>query len=184
MCRDIGHVEFRQDLLGRLGVVVRGPADQRKAGQGNNCVDGGAVVVQQKSLDGRPRVQPGGKHGHHVQSTGFQRVDHAVVMAGVPGQQVRAHQQQADRSARAGGGQRFRRLGNAVHHPRVIDADLGILRRRLDPERTAQYAAGPGGVAVDQEPDHVGDVFLRSAQPVLEREEIRAHVLRGSWNET
>ena len=37
----IGHVELRQNVFGRLGVVVGGPADQGEPGQRNHRIDGG-----------------------------------------------------------------------------------------------------------------------------------------------
>ena len=47
----------------------------------------------------------------------------------------------------------------------------------------AQRARGAVGIAVDQEADHVGDVLLRAREPVLQRQEIGAHVLRGARDE-
>ena len=42
---------------------------------------------------------------------------------------------------------------------------------------------GPCGVAVHQEVDHVRDVLLGAGEPVLQRQEIGAHVLRGAGDE-
>ncbi len=39
------------------------------------------------------------------------------------------------------------------------------------------------GVALDEQPDHVGDVLVGSRQPILQREKIDAHVLRRAGHE-
>ena len=47
----------------------------------------------------------------------------------------------------------------------------------------AQRLARAVGVAVDQELHHVRDVLLRAGEPVLQGQEIGAHVLRGAGDE-
>ena len=101
---EVGHVEPGEHVLGRLGVVVGRPADQREAGQRHQGVDQRLAVTQEEPLDRRTRIEPGGKGRDHAQAARLQRRDDAVVVTGVAGQQVGAHQQQADRAARAGAG--------------------------------------------------------------------------------
>jgi hypothetical protein len=62
-------------------------------------------------------------------------------------------------------------------------ADLGVLGGRLGGQRAAQRGARPFGITVDQQPHQVGDVVVRTRQPVLQGEEIGPHVLRGARHE-
>ena len=107
-------------------------------------------------------------------------------MAGVAGEHVGAHDQQADRRlARPPAGAAVCRAlsRDAAGHARMIDADLGIFdgRRRFSAPR--KRAARAVGVAVDEKPDHVGHVLFRAGEPILQRQEIGAHVLRRARNE-
>ena len=65
----------------------------------------------------------------------------------------------------------------------MVDADIGVFDRRLGLDDAAQAAARTVGVTVHQQADHVGDVLLGSRQPVLQRQEVGPHVLRGAGNE-
>ena len=63
-------------------------------------------------------------------------------------------------------------------------------RRPLPGTRPAgspwRHRAAPAravGVAVDQHPDHVGDIVRRTGQPVLQRQEVGPHVLGGAGDE-
>ena len=49
--------------------------------------------------------------------------------------------------------------------------------------RPAARQALARGIAIDQRPDHRDDILFRSCQPVLQREEIGAHILRGAGDE-
>ncbi len=127
--------------------------------------------------------RPDGECRDHVQAARFERSDHAVVVRGIAGQQVRTHQQQADGAALAFAWQRSGVFAHAFMPCGVIDADLGVLHRRLRFDCAAQHGARPVGIALDQEAQQVGDVVFRTREPVLQHQEIGAHVLRGAGNE-
>ncbi len=182
---DIRHIEPRQDLLGRLGVVVGGAAHEAEAHQRRHRVDGGPPVLEEESFDRGPRVETGGEHREHPQSARFERRDHPVVMAGVARQNIGAHHQQAhgrlDRPIMRR--QLVQRLGDAAGHAGVIDADFGVFGRRQSLHRAAQPPSRPVRVAIDQRAHEVGHVLFGAGQPILQRQEIGAHVLRGAGNE-
>jgi hypothetical protein len=94
--RDVGHVEPREQRLGSARVVVGGSADQREAGERQHGIDDRPAVLEEEALDGRPRIEPGGEGRDHPQAPRLERGDHPVIVAGIAGQQVGAHQQQAD----------------------------------------------------------------------------------------
>ena len=56
---------------------------------------------------------------------------------------------------------------------------LWLLRR----ECAAECLARPGGVSIDEIPDHPLDVGLRSRKPVLQQQQVRAHILRRARDE-
>ncbi len=190
---EVGHVQPRQDVLGGARVVVGRPADEREAGQRHQRVDRRPGVVEEEGFDRRAGVEPGREGRQHAQAACLQRGDHAVVVLGVAGQQVGAQQQHADGAPRAAGRdarQRGRRFGEAgaravgaARQPRVVDAELGVLDRRVRLRQAAQRAARAVGIAVDEEMHQVGDVLLGAGQPVLQREEVGPHVLRGAGDE-
>ena len=82
---------------------------------------------------------------------------------------ARGQRRRARRSGRAGADGRRPTSGYSIG-----GAALAAPRRR---------PARPVGVAVDQHADHVGDVVVRAGQPVLQRQEVGAHVLRGAGDE-
>ena len=185
--RQVGHVQPRQDVFGGVGVVVGRATDEREAGQRDQCVDGGLSVPEEVRLDGRSVVQAGREGGNHAQATRLQRGNDAVVVAGVAGQQVGAHHQQAHGAVLAAGGharQVVRRGRQALRHARVVDADFGVVQRCGRLEAAAQALAWAVGVAVDQELHQVEHVLFGPGQPVLHGQEIGAHVLRRAGNET
>ena len=187
MCSQVGHVHLREDLLGGAGVVVGRATHQRESGQGNDRVDHAVPVLDEVLLDRGSRVEPGRECRDHPQSARLHRGDHAIVVAGIAGQQVRAQHQNPDgaggRTVR-GAGER-RRIGRyPTHHPRMVDAHVRILDRRLRLGDTAQTAPRTVGVAIDQHPDHVQHVLVGAAEPVLKRQEVGAQILRGTGNES
>jgi hypothetical protein len=184
---EVRHVERGERALGGRRVVVRRAAHQREARQRHHRVDRRPAVLHEEPVDRRTRVEAGREDRHHLQALDLHRRDHAVVVRRVAGQQVRAQQQQADPPL----GQALARqprqlvgtLADAPGHPRVVHADLGVLDGGGRLRATAQTAARAVGIAVDQEADHVVDVLLGAAQPVLQRQEVGAHVLRGARDE-
>ena len=181
--REVGHVQPDQHLLGGPGVVVGRAADQREAGERDHALDHRLPGGEEVLLDRRPRVEAGGEGRDHAQAAGLHGGDHAVIVRGVARQQVGAHQQQADRAAAAALGQRLGALADAARQTRVIDADLRVLDRRGRLGGTAQHPARAIGVAIDQKLDHADDVVRRAGQPVLQRQEVGAHVLGGARDE-
>ena len=113
--REIGHVQRGENFLGRLGVVVGGATDQREAGQRDHRIDRAAAVLHEKAFDRRPLIETAGESRDHPQPLRLERRDHAVIMTGISGQQIRAQQEDTDGAAFA---RRFRqafgRLGDAA----------------------------------------------------------------------
>ena len=71
----------------------------------------------------------------------------------------------------------------AIFHARVIDADLGVFGGQVMRHFAAQRAARAIGITVYQVAHHIGDVFLRTAQPVLQHEKVSTHVLGSTRDE-
>ena len=185
--RHVRHIEPRQHVLGGLRVVVGRPADEREAGQGHHGIDGDRAVLDEELVDRRPGIQSGGEGRNDPQTPCLQGRDHAVVVPGVVGQQIRAQHQHPDRSrgAWAGWGWQLGNLfGQAPRHARVVHADLRVIDRGGDLHQAAQGTARTIGPAVDDMPQQVEHVLVGSAQPVLKRHEISAHVLSGARNES
>ena len=184
MSGEIRHIELRQHLFGGLGVVVGGAADQREAGERHQRVDRGAAAVHEKGLHRRPRVEAAGEGRAHVQALRLQAGDHAVVVRGVAGEQVGPHHQQADRAFGARqAGQGIGALREAAGQAGVIEADIGIVDRRRRLDRAAQRTPRPVGVAMHQQADEVAEVLAGAAEPVLQREEVHAQVLRRAGDQ-
>ena len=92
----IGDVQLGQDRFGRLGVVVGRSADQREAGERDDRIDRRLAVLQEEPLDRRARIQTACKRRDDLQAACFERLDHTIVVGGVAGQHVGAHEQQTD----------------------------------------------------------------------------------------
>ena len=67
-----------------------------------------------------------------------------------------------------------------ARHARVIDAHLGIVDRRRHLGQTTQVPARAVGAAVDHMAHQIEHVLVGAAEPVLQRHEIGAHILRGA----
>ena len=65
----------------------------------------------------------------------------------------------------------------------MIQADIRILHRGRDLQAPRETGPRPGGVPVHQQADHVAEVLLGPRQPVLQAEEIGAHILRRAGDE-
>ncbi len=183
MRRDVRHIERRQNFFRCARIVVGGPADQREAGQGDDRVDDRPVALHEVALDRRPRIEPAGEGGQHPQAFRLQRGDDAVVVSGVAGEHVGPHHQQSHHAGLAAPRQMLDAFADPLPRLRMIEPDVGIMHRRRRPEPAAQPCARAVGVAVDQHSDQVREVLLRAREPVLQREEIGAHVLRLAGNE-
>ncbi len=183
---DAGHVELRQHGFGRRRIVVGWAADQRETGQANQGIDRRSGAVHEVSPHGGPAVETAGEGGHDLEALGFQGSDHAVVMTGVAGQNVGAHDQQADRSAErcSGSGKVLDPRGDPGRQGRVVEADIRIFDRQGRRETTHEVPAGAAGIAADQKPDHAGEIVVRPREPELHGEEISPHVLGRAGHET
>lgn len=142
---EAGYVERRQHRLCGACVVVGRAADQREARQRDYRIDGRAAVAKEELLDRRPRIQATGEGRHDAQAARLQRLDHAIVVAGVVGERIRTQQYQADRAARRlrGPGQRLGFLGDAALEPRMVDADFGEVARRAAFSVPRKWRRGP-----------------------------------------
>ena len=183
---DVGNIERGQHLFGRLGVVVGGAAHQGETGQRDHGIDRRSTVAQEKGFDRRALVEADGEGRHDLQSLCLQCCNGAIVVTCIARQDVRAHQQQPDPASalrRLQARKLARLLGDAPRQSRVVESQVRVVERRLGRQRTAQAAARTGRVAVDQKADEMHDVMLGSGQPVLQRQEVGAHVLRRAGNE-
>ncbi len=183
---DIGPVKLGEDRLGRCRIVVGRAADKAEARQVHHGIDRALAVLHEQRLDRRPPIKTAGKGRDHAQAPGLHRRDHAVIMARILGEHIGAQHEEADRTALArsgAGGQGRSTRRHARGHRRVIDADFGIFARRFGLHRAAQGGTLAGSIAVDQRADHVHHVVVAAREPVLQGQEIGAHVLRGARHE-
>ena len=95
---EIGNIELGQNVFGRLRIVVGGTADQREAGQRDHRIDGAAAILHEEAFDRRALVEAAGESRNDAQALGLECRDHAVIVAGISGQQIGAQQQDADRA--------------------------------------------------------------------------------------
>ena len=184
---NIGHIERGEHILGCLGIVVGRPADQRETRERDHRIDGRLAVTHEKLVNCRAGVEAGRKGRDHPKAARFERRNHAIVMTVVAGQQIGPQHQHPDRAqGRVDIGRQrqvLHALGHARCHAGVIDTELRILHRRSRLRLTTKGLARSIGIAVDQKSDQVEHVFLRTAQPVLQRQEIAADILRGTRDE-
>ena len=104
-------------------------------------------------------------------------------MSTIAAQQIRAEHEQADgagfgimRQAARVGCHPFGQIG-------VIDADFGVIDRWHDFHLAAHVTALAIGITIHQRADHVDDIVVAARQPILQRQEIGAHVLRRAGDE-
>ena len=181
---EVGYVQGREHIFGGFGIVVGRSADQREAGQRHQCVDLHDAVTDEKTIDRGTRIEAGGEGWNHAHALRFQRGDHAVVVTGVAGQQVRAQHQHADRALGSGRERDILDLfAVPALHPRVIDAHLRVGDRQRHRHRGLEHGARTRRITADQVTHHVAEIVLRAGEPVLQRQKIGAHVLGGARNE-
>ena len=106
-------------------------------------------------------------------------------MAGVVGQQIGAQNQNTHgthwrSTPRRWQWQLLGALRKTPCHTGVVHADFRVIHRRLHHHAVAQRFARTGSAACHGMAQHVQHVFVRSAQPVLKRQKVRAHILRSS----
>ena len=175
---DERNVEALEHLRGSTGVVERRAAHEREPGQRQHGVDDDALGVEEELLDRGPVVQTRGVGDDHSKAAALERLDDAVVVPRVAGEDVRAHDEHADRADRIGsGGQGVDRLRDPRRNLRVIEPHLGVDPRRRGIEGAPQAAARAVGVLIDEQADEVGDVVGRARQQIRHRQKVGAHVL-------
>ena len=181
----IRYVEGRENFFGCLGVVVGRAADQRESGEGHDRIDDRATVLAEEFFDGWALVESACEDRHHAQAARFEGSDRAVVVARIVRQQIRAQHEQADCAANGtrGCGQQICPLAQAALHARVVDADIRIVDGRLRIHGVAQIAPCAVRVAPDQQTHHVREIGFRASEPVLQHQEISAHVLCRAGDE-
>ena len=181
---DIGPVQLGEDLLGCLGVAVRRAADKAETGQVDDGINRRLAVLHHQRFDGRTLVETTRKRRNDVQATALQRADDAVVMVAVLAQHIGAQHQHADGADSVlfprQIGQVFR---HALRQIGVINADFRIFLRRFHLGLAAQTLAWAIGITIDQCLDHLKGVVVAASQPILQGEEIGAHILRGAGHE-
>ncbi len=181
---EIRNVEPGQQTFRRRRVVVGGPAHQGEAGERDQGVDDRSPVPLEEGLDRRAVVEAGGEGGNDGEAARFEGGDHAVIMRRVPGQNIRPHQQEADPPpCPRHGGQAGGILPDPARHARMVEARLGIVQRGRRGGDLTPCGSRAGGVALHEKPDQTGDVLVGAGEPVLQRQEIGAHILGRSGNE-
>ena len=180
---DVGHVELGQHVLGSLGVVVGRAADERKAGKGHHRVDDRPRALKEIGAHRRARIETAAEGWNDAQAAGLERRDHTVVVPGVAGEDVGAHDEHADRPGLAGARKVLPLFRDLLAGAGMIKADVGIAFGRQRGRVTAQGLTGSARIAVDQHADELLDVVVRPGEPVLQPQEIAAHVLRLARNE-
>ena len=103
--RMVGHVERAQRVLCGGSIVVGRATDEAEPGQGHQGINARAVLVPEEAVDRGAGIQSRREGGDNAQALCFERLDHAVIMGGVSGQHVGAHNKQADRTRVAFAGQ-------------------------------------------------------------------------------
>jgi hypothetical protein len=82
-----------------MRVVVGRSTDEREAGQRDDGVDRGAAIGDEELVDRRPRIETRCKCRNDLQPAPLEGGDDAVVVRAVAGENVGAHDQQADATA-------------------------------------------------------------------------------------
>ena len=99
---DIGHIETGKQRFSRRGIIVGWATDEGETGQRDEGIDRGLAVGDEELLRRGTCVEPAREDRNDAKSCRFERADDGIVMRRVVGENVRAHQQQADGAARAG----------------------------------------------------------------------------------
>ena len=182
---DVRHIDAREHLFRRAGIIVGGSADQREAGERHHGVDAGAAVLHQEGLDRRTGIKAARENRNDLQPLRLEGGDHAVVMRRVACENVGAQHQETDPARCLPKGARQVRdlFADARGEPGMIDADFRIGDRIGDLETSTEALARTIGEFVDQQPHEVRDVAFRTGQPILQGQEIDAQILRRAGNE-
>ena len=76
----VRYVEPRQHLARGLGIVVRGAADEREAGQRHHGIDGRPTILHEELLDGLAGIEAAGEGRQHTQTALLERGYDAVIV--------------------------------------------------------------------------------------------------------
>ena len=179
MGRDIGQVQILQNRHRRRAVIIGRAADQAEPGQRDQGID---LATGKIALDRGPPVEPTGKGGQNGKASFLHLTDHAIIMRGVGGQHIAAHHHQAHGRNRIGGLRQIGRVGGdaMTGQIRMIQPHLGVIDRC---RRARPLKGAVAGIAADQEADHLLDIVVRPAQPILHGQKPRAQILRLAGDE-
>ena len=87
----VRHVQVGQHRFGGAGVVERWAADERKAGQRQDGIDGRGTILHEERVDRGTCVQPTRECGDDPKAALLERRDHGVVVVRIAREDVRAH---------------------------------------------------------------------------------------------
>ena len=177
VCRDIGHVECGKGGHGGGAVVIGGATDKAEAGERNHRIH----AAREIGVDGGATVEASGKGGQDGQPLCFEGADDAVVMRGVRGEDVGAqHQKAHGRHGAFGAGNGGNIGGDAGGKVGMIQAHIGVIDGGLGRDR---FPFALGRIARDEVADHLFDIVVGPAEPVLHRQEPCPQVLRLAGKE-
>ena len=92
----IRHVQASQRFNRCINVIIGRTTDEREARQVEDDVNARCAVLHEKGVNGGARVQAAGESGNDLKALRFQSFDHAIIMAGVLAEQIRAQHKQSD----------------------------------------------------------------------------------------
>ena len=185
MSRNIGQIHLAQHFARGGGIAVSRAADQAETGKVDDGIDRRlAVRADKELLYRRARIEPAGKDWHHVKANSFECGNRAVVMRSIAAKQIGAQQDETNGSFLTHRlGQQAQTFGNALLGAGMIHAHFGVFDRSLRLGDAPAIGTLTAGVAINQRAHHGDHVFIRARQPILQREEIGAHILRGAGDE-
>ena len=182
MRADIGHVQRSQQRLGRLGIVIGRPANQREPGQRHDRIHDRHTVFHEEPRYRLARIQPAGKGRQHAQAALLHGRDHAIIMPRIARQHIGPQHQQPDRARLARAPRQLRRvIDHAAARRGMVKPDLRVFDGCCHLQFRARRRAR---IPPHQHAQHVGEILLRAGQPVLHGQEVAAHVLRLARDET
>ena len=181
MGRDIGHIQFRQRLDRGGAVVIGRPPHHRKPAERDQRIDCRSLGIAEEGIHGGAGIQPTGEGGDHGQTLRLEPCDDGIVMGAIRRQDIGPQQQKPHSALYLGRAGEVRHSGgDALRQGGVIQPDLRVIDRRLGSGALPFLA---GGIAAHQEADHLFDIVVRPAQPILHRQEPSAQVLRLAGDE-
>ena len=186
MRRKIRHIEFSQNFFRCCRIIVSRTADQRETGQRHQSINAGLAIFEKEFTDRIARIKSAGKSRNDREALGFEGGDHTIIMRAIASQQIGPHDEHANRAllACADLAQTISALGNTTGKCWMINTRFRIFDRIRNMQLAAQHFARAVGIAIDQRLHQIGDIIVRTCEPILKCEQIGANVLRSTRNET